>query len=134
MNGGRVYRSSAPVNWSRKMGEYQNREAERIMGYRFERPSSRGLVIRRPTPAEREARDTSIESLREERGCVDRIAAAQAHSAACFAAARVRAVAALARCAARKKGSGRGALTRRTAWNAKLRCEGTLAPKIKENQ
>ena len=107
MNGGRVYRSSAPVNWSRKMGEYQNREAERIMGYRFERPSSRGLVIRRPTPAEREARDTSIESLREERGCVDRIAAAQAHSAACFAAARVRAVAALARCAARKKGSGR---------------------------
>ena len=99
--------SSPPINWSREMGEYQNREAERVMGYRFERPSSRGMVIRRPTPAEREARDTSIESLREERGCVDRIAAAQAHSAACFATARVRAVAALARCAARKKGSGK---------------------------
>jgi len=107
MNGGRFYRSSAPVNWSRKMGEYQNREAERVMGYRFERPSSKGLVIRRPTPAEREAHDTAIEALRKERGGVDRIAAAQAHSAACFAAARVRAVAALARAAARKKGSGR---------------------------
>ena len=112
MNGGRVYRSAAPVNWSRKMGEYQNREAERLMGYRFERPSSRGLVIRRPTPAEREAHDTAIEALREEalweeRGGVEQIAAAQAHSAACFAAARVRAVAALARAAARKKGSGR---------------------------
>jgi len=107
MNGGRVYRSSAPVNVSREMGEYYNREAERVMGYRFERPSSKGLVIRRPTPAEREAHDTAIEALREERGGVDRIAAAQAHSAACFAAARVNAVAALARCAARKKGSGR---------------------------
>jgi len=99
--------SSPPVNWSRKMGEYQNREAERVMGYRFERPSSKGLVIRRPTPAERAARDTAIEALREERGGVERIAAAQAHSAACFAAARVRAVAALARAAARKKGSGK---------------------------
>lgn len=89
------------------MGEYYHLEAERIMGYRFERPSSKGLVIRRPTPAERAARYTSIDALRDERGGVDRIAAAQAHSAACFAAARVRAVAALARCAARKKGSGR---------------------------
>jgi len=110
MNNGRVYRSSAPVNVSREMGEYYNREAERVMGYRFERPSSRGLVIRRPTPAEREAHDTAIEALREERGGVEQIAAAQAHSAACFAAARVNAVAALARCAARKKGSGKRTL------------------------
>jgi len=107
MNNGRVYRSSAPVNVSRKMGEYQNREAERVMGYRFERPSSKGLVIRRPTPAEREAHDTAIDALREERGGVDRIAAAQAYSAAYFAAARVNAVAALARAAARKRGSGK---------------------------
>ena len=107
MNGGRVYRSSALVNVSRDMGEYYNREAARVMGYRFERPSSRGLVIRRPTPAEREAHDTAIDALREERGGVDRIAAAQAHSAACFAAARVNAVAALARCARLRKGSGK---------------------------
>ena len=100
--------SSPPINWSREMGEYYNREAERVMGYRFERPSSRGLVIRRPTPAERAARDSAIEALREERSGVEQIAAAKAHSAACFAAARVRAVAALARAAARKKGSGGG--------------------------
>jgi hypothetical protein len=104
---GRVLRSSAPVNWSREMGDYYNREAERVMGYRFERPSSKGLVIRRPTAAERAARDTSIEALREERGGVERIAAAQAHSAACFAAARVNEVAALARCARLRKGSGK---------------------------
>jgi len=114
--------SSPPINWSREMGEYQNREAKRVMGYRFERPSSRGLVIRRPTPAEREAHDTAIEALRKERGAMERARAAQAHSAACFAAARVRAVAALARCAARKKGSGRKGLTqrRRDAENATL--------------
>lgn len=110
MSGGQVYRSSAPVNVSREMGAYYNREAERVMGYRFERPSSRGMVIRRPTPAERAARDRAIAALREERGGVEQIAAAKAHSAACFAAARVNAVAALARAAARKKGSGRKAL------------------------
>lgn len=99
--------SSPPINWSREMGEYYNREAARVMGYRFERPSSRGLVIRRPTPAERAARDTAIEALRKERGGVEQIAAAQAHSAACFAAARVNAVAALARCARLRKGSGK---------------------------
>ena len=107
MNGGRVYRSSAPVNVSRKMGEYQNREAERVMGYRFTRPSSRGLVIRRPTPAERDAHDTAIDALREERGGVDRIAAAQARGEAAFAAARERGVAAMARCARLRKGSGK---------------------------
>ena len=99
--------SSPPINWSREMGEYQNREAERVMGYRFERPSSKGLVIRRPTEAERQAHDTAIEALRKERGAMERARAAQAHSAACFAAARVRAVAALARCARLRKGSGR---------------------------
>lgn len=107
MNGGRVYRSSAPINWSREMGEYQNREAERVMGYRFERPSSRGLVIRRPTPAERAARDSAIEALREERSGVEQIAAAQARGEAAFAAARERGVAAMARCARLRKGSGR---------------------------
>lgn len=108
MNDGRVYRSSAPVNVSREMGDYYNREAERVMGYRFERPSSKGLVIRRPTAAERAARDRAIAALREERGGVEQIAAAQAHSEAYFAAARVKALAALARCARlRKRGSGK---------------------------
>jgi hypothetical protein len=107
MSDGRVYRPSAPVNASPEMSAYYNREAERVMGYRFERPSSRGMIIRRPTPAERAARDRAIAALREERGGVERIAAAQAHSAACFAAARVNAVAALARCARLRKGSGK---------------------------
>jgi hypothetical protein len=106
MSDGRVNRSSAPINWSREMGEYQNREAERVMGYRFERPSSKGLVIRKPTPEERKARDTAIDALREARG--ERVARAAAmNSEAYFAAARVNAVAALARCAARKRGSGK---------------------------
>jgi hypothetical protein len=107
MSDGRVYRPSAPVNVSREMGEYYNREAARVMGYRFERPSSNGLVIRKPTPEERKARDTAIDALREARG--ERVARAAAmNSEAYFAAARVRAVAALARCARlRKRGSGK---------------------------
>lgn len=108
MSDGRVNRSSAPINASREMGEYQNREAVRIMGYRFERPSNRGVIVRRATDAERNARDTAIEGLREERGAMERASEAQMRSEAYFAAARVRAVAALARCARLRKGSGRG--------------------------
>jgi hypothetical protein len=97
-------RSSPPVNWIRELGEYQNREAERVMGYRFERPSNRGVIVRKPTDAERAARDTHIEALREERG--ERASnVAGMNTDAYFAAKRVRAVAALARCAARKRGS-----------------------------
>lgn len=95
MSYGRVLRSSAPVNWSREMGEYQLQEAIRVMGYRFERPSSKGLVIRRPTPAEREAHDPSIEALREERGAMER------------------ALESMARCARMRKGSGKKGLTQR---------------------
>jgi hypothetical protein len=99
-------RSSPPVNWSRELGEYQNREAARVMGYRFDRPSNRGMIIRKPTDAERAARDTHIEALREARG--ERAAnVVGMNSESYFAAKRVRAVAALARCAARKRGSGK---------------------------
>lgn len=102
-------RSSAPVNWSREMGEYQNREAVRVMGYRFERPSNRGVIVRRATPAEMAARDTAIEGLREERGAMERARDAQMRSEAYFAAARIKALAALARCARLRKGSGKNA-------------------------
>jgi hypothetical protein len=99
-------RSSPPVNWSRELGEYQNREAARVMGYRFERPSNRGMIIRKPTDAERAARDTAIEALREARG--ERAAnVAAMNSEAYFAAARIKALAALARCARLRKGSGK---------------------------
>ena len=109
---GRVLRSSPPVNWSREMGKYQQREAIRIMGYRFERPSNKGVVVRRATPAEMRAHDTAIDALRKERGAVERARDAQMRSEAYFAAARVRAVAALARCARLRKGSGRGQVRR----------------------
>jgi hypothetical protein len=106
MSDGRVYRPSAPVNVSREMGEYYNREAARVMGYRFERPSSNGLVIRKPTPEERKARDTAIDALREARG--ERVArAAPMMTDAYFAEKRKLAVAALKRAAARKRGSGK---------------------------
>ncbi len=91
------------------MGEYQQREAIRIMGYRFERPSNKGVVVRRATPAEMAARDTAIEALRQEHAAVERAREAQMRSEAYFAAARVRAVAALARCARLRKGSGKNA-------------------------
>ena len=107
MNGGRFYRSSAPVNGSRKMGEYQNREAVRVMGYHFERPSNMGVIVRRATPAEMAARDTAIEALREERGAMERARDAQMRSEAYFAAARIKAIAAMARCARLRKRSGR---------------------------
>lgn len=113
MSYGRVLRSSAPVNWSREMGEYQLQEAIRVMGYRFERPSSKGLVIRRPTPAEREAHDPSIEALREERGAMERARAAKARSEASFAASRKRALESMARCARMRKGSGKKGLAQR---------------------
>lgn len=94
------------------MGEYQNREAVRIMGYIFDRPSNRGVIVRKPTDAERAAQDTHIEALREEHAAVERAREAQTRSEAYFAAARVRAVAALARCARLRKGSGRGQVRR----------------------
>jgi hypothetical protein len=106
MSDGRVYRPSAPVNVSREMGEYGNREAARVMGYRFERPSNRGMIIRKPTDAERAARDTAIEALREARG--ERSSAvAGMNTNAYFAEKRKLAVAALKLAAARKRGSGK---------------------------
>jgi len=107
MNDGRVYRSSAPVNVSREMGAYYNREAVRVMGYRFERRSNRGVIIRKPTEAEMAARDTAIEALREEHVAVERAREAQMRSEAYFAAARIKAIAAMARCARLRKGSGK---------------------------
>lgn len=91
------------------MGEYQHRETVRVMGYRFDGPSSRGMIVRAPTPEERVARDTSIEMIRDEQGALQRSYGAQARSAAAFAAARVNASAALARCARLRKGSGKSA-------------------------
>lgn len=94
------------------MGEYQNREAVRIMGYIFDRPSNRGVIVRRATPAEMAARDTAIEALRQEHAAVERAREAQMRSEAYFAAARIKALAALARCARLRKGSGRGQVRR----------------------
>jgi len=99
--------SSPPINWSREMGEAQNQEAIRVMGYRFESPTARGLIIRRATPAEMQARDRRIDLLRGERSAMRSAYAAFHCTDAMFAAARVNAVAALARCARLRKGSGR---------------------------
>jgi hypothetical protein len=93
------------------MGDYQRQEAARIMGYRFERPSNKGVIVRKPTRAERLAHDTRIEMLREEAGgweTMQRRAQMSADCALAFAASRERAVAAPARCARLRKGQGKG--------------------------
>lgn len=107
----RVFRSSPPINWSREMGDFQKQEAERVMGYRFERPSGSGLIIRKPTPEERVAKDKSIDLLREELG--ERIIMSQAslisiqmRSAEHFAQSRQKAVEAMKRVNSLKRGGG----------------------------
>ena len=72
------------------------RETPRGMGYHFEKPSNKGIIIRAPTPEERQAKDKHIESLREERGAEEARRVAQARRTAAylarFADARVRAM------------------------------------------
>lgn len=66
------------------------------MKYHFEKPSNKGIIIRAPTPEERQAKDKHIESLREERGAEEALRVARAKRAAAylarFADARVRAM------------------------------------------
>ena len=66
------------------------------MGYLFEKPSNKGIIIRAPTPEERQAKDKRIEFLREEQGAEEALRMARAkRTAAClarFADARVRAM------------------------------------------
>ena len=89
-------KSCAPMYTGPGLAEYQRREAARVMGYQFGEPSRRGLVVRAPTPEERQAKDKHIESLREERGEAEAMRIAQAERAkaymARFADARVRAM------------------------------------------
>ena len=89
-------RSCAPMYTGPGMAEYQRREAARVMGYQFEKPSRRGLVVRAPTPEERQAKDKRIEFLREEQGAEEARRAVRARQTAAylarFADARVRAM------------------------------------------
>jgi hypothetical protein len=89
------------------MAEYQRREAARVMGYQFGEPSRRGLVVRAPTPEERQAKDKRIELLREEQGAEEALRVTRARQVAAyqarFADARTRAIAALARYAKTRK-------------------------------
>jgi hypothetical protein len=66
------------------------------MKYHFEKPSNKGIIIRAPTPEERQAKDKRIEFLREELGAEEALRVARAkRAAAClarFADARVRAL------------------------------------------
>lgn len=74
----------------------QPQEIPRGMGYLFEKPSQKGIIIRAPTPEERQAKDKHIESLREERGEAEAMRMARARRTAAylarFADARVRAM------------------------------------------
>jgi hypothetical protein len=74
----------------------QPRETPRGMGYLFEKPSQKGIIIRAPTPEERQAKDKRIELLREEQGEAEAMRVAQAKRAKAymdrFADARVRAM------------------------------------------
>ena len=89
-------KSCAPMYTGPGLAEYQRREAARVMGYQFGEPSRRGLVVRAPTPEERQARDKNIESLREEQGAEEALRVARAMRTAAylarFADARVRAM------------------------------------------
>ena len=89
-------RSCAPMYTGPGMAEYQHREAARVMGYQFEKPSHKGIIIRAPTPEERQAKDKRIESLREEQGAERALRVARAMRTAAylarFADARVRAM------------------------------------------
>jgi hypothetical protein len=71
-------------------------ETPRGMGYLFEKPPQKGIIIRAPTPEERQAKDKHIESLREERGAEEALRVARAKRRAAylarFADARVRAM------------------------------------------
>ena len=59
-------------------------ETPRGMGYHFEKPSQKGIIIRAPTPEERQAKDKHIESLREERGAEEALRVARAKRTAGF--------------------------------------------------
>ena len=100
-------KSCAPMYTGPGLAEYQRREAARVMGYQFGEPSRRGLVVRAPTPEERQARDKNIEFLREEQGAEEALRVARAMRTAAylarFADARTRAIAALARYAKTRK-------------------------------
>jgi hypothetical protein len=81
--------------------------------YIFEKPSTKGVITRRPTQAERMARDTAVEALREERACkrvsfdAAAVEAAKERAAVAMAASRERAVVKLEACAKRRrKGPG----------------------------
>jgi len=97
-----------------RRGCFENEGREQNMGlnYIFGKPSNKGIVTRRPTQAERMARDTAIEALREERACkrgsfdTAAVEAAKQRAAVAMAASRERAVVKLAACAKRKKGCG----------------------------
>ena len=71
-------------------------ETPRGMGYHFEKPSNKGIIIRAPTPEERQARDKRIEFLREEQGAEEARRVERARQTAAylarFADARVRAM------------------------------------------